>query len=94
MINRLNLGKRVTIIKPLKNPFQLIKQFDLFVQASRWESFGNALVEAMSLGLPVISFDSYGAASEIIKNYEDGILVPKTDIEKNDKTNWCTSHRR
>lgn len=49
---------------------------DLYVSASRFESFGLVLVEAMACGLPIVGFRSqYGPAS-IIKDGSTGILVP------------------
>ena len=49
---------------------------DLYVSASRFESFGLVLVEAMACGLPIVGFRSqYGPAS-IIKEGSTGILVP------------------
>ena len=50
--------------------------------SSRYESFGLVLIEAMSCGLPVVSFDcKYGPLS-IVKDSVTGKLVPKNDIVK------------
>ncbi|NFA43043.1 glycosyltransferase family 4 protein [Clostridium botulinum] len=52
----------------------------MYVLSSRYESFGMVLLEAMTLGIPCVSYDCAGP-KEIIKDGEDGILVPEGDIE-------------
>lgn len=54
----------------------------IYVCASRNESFGMTLVEAMASGIPCISFDCETGPRHIITNNEDGILVEKENPEK------------
>lgn len=61
------------------NPYQYIKNCDLFVLSSIREGFSNATIESMALGTPVISTDCPSGAREIIGDNKYGILVPLND---------------
>lgn len=53
----------------------------IYVMTSRWEGFGLVLLEAMSFGLPIISFDNVGAR-EVLSNGAFGVLVEQGNIKK------------
>jgi glycosyltransferase involved in cell wall biosynthesis len=48
---------------------------DVFVFASRTETLGNVVLEAMSSGLPVVALEA-GGVSETVQSGSSGILVP------------------
>ena len=60
---------------------------------SRYEGFALVLIEAMSFGIPCISFDCPHGPSDLITHREDGLLVPLGDIKKMaDAIEWMITH--
>lgn len=64
------------------DPAQLYAQSSLLVLLSRTEAFPMVLLEAMSYGLPCISFDCPTGPGMIIQDGVDGLLVEDGQIEK------------
>ncbi len=80
LVNSLNLEDKVRFQGLTKNIFDEIKDAALFVMSSDYEGFPNALLEAIAVGLPVISTDFYtGVSKELIKG-ENGIVVPVGNV--------------
>jgi len=85
MVDELGLSARVRIIGWADDVAELLRNFDVFVSASRSESFGIAIAEAMASGVPVVSTMTAGAR-EIIDADKTGRLVPIGDAEALAKT--------
>jgi glycosyltransferase involved in cell wall biosynthesis len=75
------LGVEADIHLPgyVDNPYPYMKRAGVFVLCSRWEGFGNVLVEAMACGTPVVSTDCPDGPREILEGGRHGRLVPVAD---------------
>ena len=77
-----NINNKITLKGALHGE-DLVNHYlngSIFISTSRWEGFGLVITEAMSCGLPVISFDNSGPR-EIMNDGEYGILINKYDID-------------
>lgn len=73
------MSHKIKLAGTSKDVLGEIKDAALFVLPSDFEGFPNVLLEAMAVGLPVISTDFYtGVANELIKK-ENGLVVPLND---------------
>jgi 1,2-diacylglycerol 3-alpha-glucosyltransferase len=59
---------------------------DLFVYASRSETYGQVVSEALYCGLPVVAFHDGKGVSDQVSSGSDGVLVPSTDVSEH--ANW------
>ena len=87
-IEALGLGARVLLPGFSANPFPTLRRANFYVSPSNAEGFPNSLLEAMSVGLPVISTNCPSGPSEVLADLpregvgsgvvfaEHGILVP------------------
>lgn len=93
-IESLNLNDRVILKGTSKNVSDAIRDASLFVLSSDFEGIPNALIEAMSLGLPCISTDCRpGGARVLITDNYDGMIVPLGDTTALAKAmDYCLSH--
>lgn len=66
LVNRLDLDDNVIFLGYITNAHKFIKECDLFVFSSLFEGLGNVILEAMALGLPVISTDCKSGPREIL----------------------------
>ncbi len=79
LIARLGLQERVILPGYHENPFMFMKKASLFVLSSAWEGSGNVLIEAMALGIPVVSTDCPYGPGETLAGGKFGTLVPVGD---------------
>lgn len=81
LIKEKGLSKNVSLCGFVNDIQERLLDASIFVFSSRHEGFGQALIEAMSSGLPVISFDCPSGPRNII-NKANGILVENGNVTK------------
>jgi glycosyltransferase involved in cell wall biosynthesis len=80
LANQLGIQQRVFLPGYLSNPFSLYQNAAAFVLSSRFEGLPTVLIEALCLGLPIISFDCPSGPSEILAGGSFGRLVGSEDL--------------
>ena len=75
----LGIDEEVSLAGWVANPFAFMGRASVFVLSSRFEGFGNVLVEAMACGCPCVSTDCPYGPSEILEEGRFGRLVAVGD---------------
>ena len=63
---------------------EIYSQYELYVTASQWETFGLTLMEAVGAGLALVGFDARYGNPTFIKDGENGYLVPYSETMDED----------
>lgn len=80
LAGELGIANRLSLAGWQDNPFSLMRRADLFVLPSRWEGFGNVVVEAMACRVPVVVSDCSYGPKEIVGDPARGLVVPRDDV--------------
>lgn len=80
MVQKRGLKDRVNFLGFLSNPFPYIKSADALIMTSRWEGLPTAIIEALTLGIQVISTDCPTGPKELLHNGDYGFLCPVNDV--------------
>ena len=73
-VKKNNLQNKVKILDPVNNPYNLLKQTDIFILSSKFEGLPNVLLEALVLNKFVISSNCPTGPKEILLNGKGGLL--------------------
>lgn len=81
-VSSLGLDERVLLPGTTMNPSNEYFAADIFISASRYEGYPNAIIEALAAGLCVVATDCPGATREILRDGKYGVLAPAENAEE------------
>ncbi len=79
LAQELGIEEDVSFLGFQQNPYAYMKQAEVFTLTSLSEGFGHVLVEALAVGLPIVSTRCNPGAEEILGDERYGILVDVGD---------------
>lgn len=79
LIKDLGVDDSVTLEGQQKNVDRYYNRSKIFAFTSSSEGFPNVIGEALSAGLPVVAYDCIAGPSDMIKDEENGFLIPLFD---------------
>jgi len=77
----LDIAPAVSMPGVVRDPESWMARCALFVMTSRYEGFGNVLLEAMAMRCAVIAADCDSGPCEMVRHGHNGLLVPVEDVE-------------
>lgn len=80
--SRLGISRDVDFAGFVSNPYAFMAHADVMAFTSRWEGLGFVLIEAMSMGTPVVATDCPSGPAEILDGGRYGPLVPIDHAEQ------------
>jgi glycosyltransferase involved in cell wall biosynthesis len=81
LIREFGLEDRIRLTGYVTDPFSVFRRAQLAVSSSLYEGFGNAIVEALACGTPVVATDCPYGPREILADGRYGTLVPVGDAD-------------
>lgn len=80
LVRDLGLTDDISLPGFANNPYAIMSKAALVVVSSRWESLSAVLIEALALGVPVVSTDCDFGPREILAGGRYGKLTPVGDV--------------
>lgn len=92
-IQRYNLSDCIAINSSAPDVYAEYQNSEFSVLSSKYEGFGLVLIEAMSCGIPCVSFRCKYGPESIISDGKDGLLVEDGNVkELAEKMHWMMTH--
>ncbi len=80
-IDALGAGDQIALRGRSERLVEAMAEASIFALSSRWEGFPMVLLEAIAIGLPVVSFDCPTGPRDIVGDGHGGVLVPPEDVD-------------
>ena len=80
-VKELDLEKQVYFRGSVQDIPQTMTDYSLYAMTSETECFPMVLLEALSVGLPVVSYDCPNGPRNIVTNQVDGLLTKYMDVQ-------------
>jgi glycosyltransferase involved in cell wall biosynthesis len=82
LAGKLGVGDRIRFLgpQPRERVLELFRAADAAILSSSWENFPHTVVEALTVGTPVLSTRAGGVA-EVVEHERNGLLVEQGDAE-------------
>ncbi len=80
MVKSANLLDRILLPGWQANVIEWLSNFNVFLLYSKWEGFHVSILEAMSVGLPIVASNISGN-NELVKD-SNGFLISVNDVDK------------
>ncbi len=81
LVQELGLTDKISFEGHITNPFAYYAKALFTVSTSKYEGLPMSILESLACGTPVISYDYLSGPSEIIHNFENGLLVKNQDTQ-------------
>jgi glycosyltransferase involved in cell wall biosynthesis len=81
-INNSRIDSIVKIYPPTDNIINEYLNAGIYVMSSRFEGLPMVLVEAQSVGLPIVSFDCPEGPGEVVINNRNGLLIENGNVQQ------------
>jgi glycosyltransferase involved in cell wall biosynthesis len=81
LVRDLGLTERVALPGAVRGIEHEMARASVFALSSRFEGFPMVLLEAMSMGLAIVSFDCPTGPRELLDDGRSGMLVPEGDVD-------------
>lgn len=93
LVKLIRNDSRIKFCGPTNDVPTVLASYSIFLMTSRWEGFGQSLIEARSQGLPIVAFNTFEAADWIVKNGLNGYLIEPFNEDEfvNSIVNLCSN---
>lgn len=82
LILDLNLSSSVHLKDSTPDLIKIMEDYSIYALSSKTDCFPMVLLESLSVGLPIVSYDCPNGPRHIIRDGEDGILIEQGNREK------------